>query len=854
MADNQLSKIWKAAIEQYEANTKINLKAASESHIFANISSPDELLKAIDDKQKNFVEYRKRGAKIKGALKPVLDVVGLLAGAAGEGVAIVFPPGKVVFIAVKLLVDASHNVKSHYDAIIDIFEQMKSFLLRYRNYVKYDSNFSDGLQQNIVKILAHVLFTVGIITKDMKRGQLKHFIQGAFTKNSVIQDALTKLHHLTKEEGLNVQAVIYQNVRDMSKGVNAIGKKLDKAHGNAELHRCHYWLSAPDPWINHNRAQEKLSEQSTGKWIFRDKRFVDWLNKSHSSIWLYGKSGGGKSMLCSTIINMLQEHIKSKTSSAVAFFYFDFKDSSKQNFSGLLRSLLWQLSSQSLGASGVLKKLYADHDNGLRQASQHDLQIALGDVLKHFGSIYIVLDALDECHRDDRDICLLPFVENMMLDNQDSVHFLATSRNEADIRECLETKSTYVVNLGDTLIHKDIEAYLSAVLQKQRPFVKYHNSIKEEIKYVLVKKANGMFLWVECQLKELKKCSTISALRKALHNLPPTLEETYSRILRKENYQDTEVLHLMLSWIAFAIEPLTKSELDAAVKLSYDEIHSESDDELLLLYSNSMLEAISSLIDISDDDGILLENGADANAQTYKDNTALIFASVEGHVSVVIILLEKGADINAHNCSGNTALIAASTYGHTSLVEILLEKGADVNAHDSDRKTALIRASYEGHAHVVKILLEKGASVNVHNKYDQPALISASARGHASIVRMLLEKGADVNAHQNGSDTALVLASDQGHKYVVHMLLEKGADVNAHESSGNTALIAASERGYTSIVRMLLGKGANVNACSSNGHTALMLASSRGHTPIVKILLEKGAHNAHGGTAHKDAL
>ncbi|KAA1474470.1 hypothetical protein DENSPDRAFT_852311 [Dentipellis sp. KUC8613] len=215
MADDPLSEIWKAAMKQYEEETKNNLKTASASRNSANFSSAEELLKAIDDKQKKFVEYRKRGAKIKGALGPVLDVVGTLASAAGEGVAVVFLPAKAIFVAVKLLVD------------------MQSFLLRCRAYVNHDSNISGDLRRKIVNILAHLLLAIGIITKDMKRGNFKHFIRGVFTRNSDVQDALAKLDHLTKDEGLAVQAVILQDMREVNLGVREINegvKHVNEGH------------------------------------------------------------------------------------------------------------------------------------------------------------------------------------------------------------------------------------------------------------------------------------------------------------------------------------------------------------------------------------------------------------------------------------------------------------------------------------------------------------------------------------------------------------------------------------------------------------------------------------------------
>ncbi len=55
----------------------------------------------------------------------------------------------------------------------------------------------------------------------------------------------------------------------------------------------------------------------------------------------------------------------------------------------------------------------------------------------------------------------------------------------------------------------------------------------------------------------------------------------------------------------------------------------------------------------------------------------LEIASLHGHKQIIELLLEKGADVNAQGgCCGN-ALQAASFKGHKEVVELLLEKGAD---------------------------------------------------------------------------------------------------------------------------------------------------------------------------------
>ena len=51
-------------------------------------------------------------------------------------------------------------------------------------------------------------------------------------------------------------------------------------------------------------------------------------------------------------------------------------------------------------------------------------------------------------------------------------------------------------------------------------------------------------------------------------------------------------------------------------------------------------------------------------------------AAASGHAAVVGLLLESGAEIDAQNKKGATSLMVASLAGRTEVVEILLEKVA----------------------------------------------------------------------------------------------------------------------------------------------------------------------------------
>jgi len=95
-------------------------------------------------------------------------------------------------------------------------------------------------------------------------------------------------------------------------------------------------------------------------------------------------------------------------------------------------------------------------------------------------------------------------------------------------------------------------------------------------------------------------------------------------------------------------------------------------------------------------------------------NSELITAADEGHWETVQVLLDAGADANAEGEEGMTALMAAAYAGHTQTVKALLDAGAEVDARDNDGWTALMQVT-NGGTEIVKILLDAGADLEAKN-------------------------------------------------------------------------------------------------------------------------------------------
>eukprot|EP00919_Chromeraceae_sp_WS-2016_P003486 GHVR01008440.1.p1 GENE.GHVR01008440.1~~GHVR01008440.1.p1 ORF type:complete len:161 (-),score=54.49 GHVR01008440.1:75-557(-) len=118
---------------------------------------------------------------------------------------------------------------------------------------------------------------------------------------------------------------------------------------------------------------------------------------------------------------------------------------------------------------------------------------------------------------------------------------------------------------------------------------------------------------------------------------------------------------------------------------------------------------------------MLVYNITDVNMKNSDGNTALMLATLEGHIDVVRILLDKGADPTISNNERHT---------HSQGSEHRKERQGDTNTHTKnlsdvfssiknkfhkDGNTALMLATLEGHIDVVRILLDKGADPTISN-------------------------------------------------------------------------------------------------------------------------------------------
>ncbi|KAI9641962.1 hypothetical protein NHQ30_009831 [Ciborinia camelliae] len=214
----------------------------------------------------------------------------------------------------------------------------------------------------------------------------------------------------------------------------------------------------------------------------------------------------------------------------------------------------------------------------------------------------------------------------------------------------------------------------------------------------------------------------------------------------------------------------------------------------------------------------LIEKGANPNAQSGRYRSLpLSRASSLGNIAIVTRLLKAGADVNARSGYDGTALQEAAKEGHEAIVASLLEAGADINAPANYwAKTALQEAARKGHEAIVALLLKAGADINAPASYCVGTVLQEAAKqGNQTIMDMLLLAGADFKVPANSyCGTPLQEAVKNGSESMVKKLIGLGVDVNApavkswRRNIPEVAIREALKKGNQAIVDMLIEAGA----------------------------------------------
>jgi hypothetical protein len=303
----------------------------------------------------------------------------------------------------------------------------------------------------------------------------------------------------------------------------------------------------------------------------------------------------------SSVIDYIIGHSQDQTGAvALAYHYCDFANSSTLDPSKIMGSLVRQLAQQMDAISSEIQNMYNKFSGQPPQL--HKLFEVLDCIAKQtFEMTYLVIDGLDECLNRQlvldgiRQLCKAS-------DHTKSLKVLLSSRPEYDIRQALSTTPAF--SIEPRHIELDMETLVRAELAEMQNLRAMPLSVQESLISDLMKRADGMFRWLQCQLNTLQKIRTPQVLKHALQALPAGLDETYDRILISIKEGDHDYVLRMLHWLVGSERPLCYKELAEAIALNPDK--DRLDDEERFMVPEDIFELCGSLIRIEENQTIVL--------------------------------------------------------------------------------------------------------------------------------------------------------------------------------------------------------------------------------------------------------
>jgi len=160
------------------------------------------------------------------------------------------------------------------------------------------------------------------------------------------------------------------------------------------------------------------------------------------------------------------------------------------------------------------------------------------------------------------------------------------------------------------------------------------------------------------------------------------------------------------------------------------------------------------------------------NVSTYDGHTLLHHACINDKLDMCRVLIDAGANVNAQDHFGRTPLMEQIASGNVNIeiIKLLLARGARVNDVDHDGHSALYFAIYAENEAVIRYLIDNNANAN-----ELEILDAAAKKGSVQLLELLLSNGADINKTNRFGQFALQVAFEENNYEACTFLRENGA-------------------------------------------------------------------------------
>lgn len=423
----------------------------------------------------------------------------------------------------------------YFDRIVDMFASIGDVLPRFRVYENLfpsHERLVQALSIVYVDILTFCTEAKAVFRRERRSlrinlGILARLTWKPFERQFEQQIESFRVHVKNVEQETSLSHMI--EASDSRAIVLANHRQLEKAKREDAHRRIIAAIPSVDIVAKHKKFQS-LRQEGTGVWILHHDLYQDWYNATRSAILCcFGIPGCGKTILASSIVDMLQSNTVSHKPSVV-YYYCDYALQRTLQAETILGTILKQFFVNDRIPNELENKFPRGYGEDAHSLDVNDLTDLVCMAIKTTSLTYLIIDGLDECEKSVRKE-MLRFVDRPEGIASPDIKILITCRQEDQLLRSLQ--KVPMIQLTPSALKDDIRLFVAASVRSRivsKELTIRDPDLADEISNELVNKAHGMFLWVFFQLDDLCEAPSDALIRRTLRNLPNGLMETYERM------------------------------------------------------------------------------------------------------------------------------------------------------------------------------------------------------------------------------------------------------------------------------------------------------------------------------------
>jgi Cdc6-like AAA superfamily ATPase len=245
------------------------------------------------------------------------------------------------------------------------------------------------------------------------------------------------------------------------------------------------WLSPTDfPAQQHDIITRR--QEGTGQWFLESAEFKRWLQGSDKTLFCSGIPGAGKTMMAAIAVDYLSRTERCDNI-GVAYLFCNYNAQADQSAPSLFAALLKQLVLSRPDIAAPVTHIYDHHLKQGSRPSLDDIFGALQSVCSNHATVYIVVDALDEC--SDKDGARGRLIDKLReLQARTDVRLMCTSRFIPEIMQkfCSDTR------LDVRASEEDARRFIVDQMPRLPNCIQRDDKLKRDVENKIVEAVDGM--------------------------------------------------------------------------------------------------------------------------------------------------------------------------------------------------------------------------------------------------------------------------------------------------------------------------------------------------------------------------